>query len=172
MAGLLYIVEYQQCVLNCRVTWWNVFYNGHRISKEIGSFPWANSEHEQLWHDSKDDVLGDVQQNPHTSVCRISADTGTPQSWDEGHFTVVVLIPTTSKKWNNSYHGIVPTMYIFPDDWKGIHSLWITFVHRWGSISQLWYHQYKKYTLGCNDNPHEVVQSNFQHTFLVNVWCE
>jgi hypothetical protein len=67
-----------------------------------------NAQHEQQWHEREVNALGAVQQRLHTSVHRVSIETGRFLC-DDG------LYPYHIQKVQYFYQEFMPTMYNFAD---------------------------------------------------------
>jgi hypothetical protein len=134
---------------------------------ETGSFPQANAECKQQLCDREGDVLGTVRWSPLTHVHRISAESGV--LWLQACM-VMVFTPVASKKGNNFYHEVMPTVQ-FCRWLKGQPQLMNDILFTYVQFQCNGFTSTRNPHSWLYNNPHEVVQSSFQLIFSVNVWC-
>lgn len=147
------------------------FQNTFQALRETGSVPKANSEREKF-NNAQDVVLNAAANNPKTSVRRISTEVGI----------------SSAQVWRILHHdGLYPyhlqkVQHLKPQDFPIRLQFCNWLLDNVGILSNIIFTDEASFTRdGINntrnshswahENPHEVIEHNFQNRFSVNVWA-
>jgi hypothetical protein len=165
--GMATVVEYWQRVPNRTVPHRNMFYCVHRSLRERDWFLPINKMQSVYTNGVIEKAMSVLFSEAHIKVYAEFPRRHVSHDYKHGGLrTMVIFNPYHIQKKSATIFGRTPHRPCKTADVRKDNcSVWLHSVHQWSSISPRWYHQYKKFALMDARQPHEEVQSNFQHYF-------